>query len=119
VNDTVVIANQVAVWNGTHFIIDISYPTPGDKLLFVNSTSEDTYDITLLGVTESCLVHITESPLITTSATTSTSTTTAGSTTTGTNSTPSGFDGILTIVIVAVFGGVVVIVIIIIILKKR
>ena len=118
-NDTVVIADQVAVWNGTHFIVEVSYPTPGDRLLFVNSTSEDTYNITVLDVTESCLVHITESPPTTTSETTSTSTTSAGSTTTGTNTTSPGFDGILTIVIVAVFGGVVVTVIIIIILKKR
>ncbi|TFG27441.1 hypothetical protein EU528_12895 [Candidatus Thorarchaeota archaeon] len=64
VGDTVVIADQLAVWNGTHFIVEISFATVGDRTFFVNSTSETTYGITLLGVTESCLVHVTDSPIV-------------------------------------------------------
>lgn len=62
--DTVIIADQTAVWNGTHFIVEISYPTTGDREFIVNSTSEATYSISVLNAGIACLVHITDSPVI-------------------------------------------------------
>lgn len=62
--DSVLIADEVASWNGTHFILEISFTTVGDKSFYVNSTSEGTYEISLIGSNAEFLVHVTDMPSI-------------------------------------------------------
>lgn len=63
--DTIVIDDETATWNGTHFIISRIFTDPGDKLFFVNSSIESTYSITRRYINPSLVVHVSTVPTIT------------------------------------------------------
>jgi len=63
--DTMILADTAAVWNGSWFVVALSYSTPGSKVLFVNSTSESTYGITALSSNPSVTVRVSNEPEIT------------------------------------------------------
>jgi len=62
--DSVLIADEAATWNGTHFVLDISFPTVRDLSFYLNSTYESTYGISLIGGNAEFLVHVTDMPSI-------------------------------------------------------
>jgi len=64
-DDTVILADTAAVWNGSWFVVALSYSTPGSRVLFVNSTSESTYGITALSSNPSVTVRVSNEPEIT------------------------------------------------------
>ncbi len=63
-SDEVVFDDEVATWNGTHFVITRSYPTLGDRVFYANSSSESTYSITTLAYNSGHSVHVTNTPSI-------------------------------------------------------
>ncbi|MBD3408253.1 MAG: hypothetical protein GF411_19175 [Candidatus Lokiarchaeota archaeon] len=62
--DTIVMDDETATWNGTHFIITRIFTEPGDKVFFVNSSLESTYHITRRYIDPSLTVHVSTVPTI-------------------------------------------------------
>ncbi|MHA2395526.1 MAG: hypothetical protein ACXAC0_02390 [Candidatus Thorarchaeota archaeon] len=109
VDDAITIDNEVATWNGSHFVISRVYHTIGDRTFNITSALENSFGINGLGNYLETLTHVTAP----------TTPTTSSSTEPTTSPTAPPLGSPLAILIGLGIGGIAIVVVTIIIIRKK